>query len=103
MNQSQNHPKPFSAERTKMIVCRVIYFYSVFYVIMKVIGFFQHLSILPHVIIVLPFLMLGIWGYQNDRRKTYSWLYVIIGIVVISTIRYFELDWILKLEQLIGE
>lgn len=90
----QNRPKPFSKERTRQTVGMVVYFYCVFFVIMKVIAVFQGHPALPHFLIAIPFIGLAIWGFKQQRTRSFSWLYSIIGIVLISVLRYYELDLI---------
>lgn len=88
----EDRAKPFSKERIKSTVCRVIYFYSLFFVIMKIIAIFQGADPLPHTLIALPFMIFTYIGYRMSRQKNFSWAYIIVGIVVISAIRYYELD-----------
>lgn len=88
----ENRSKPFSKERTKMIVCRVIYFYSLFYVIMKIIAMFKGYDFISNLMVTLPLVILAVIGFRMEKLKRYSWLYVIVGIIVISTLRYYELD-----------
>lgn len=89
-SQTNNHSKPFSKERTKAIICKIIFFYSLFFVIMKIIAIFKGAVMLPNLLMAIPFLILTAIGFYIDRRNKYSWIYVIIGIIVISTIRYYE-------------
>lgn len=87
-----NKSGPFSKERTKIIVCRIIYFYSLFFVIMKGMAIASGYAFWPNLIVALPFVGFALLGFRLERQKKYSWLYVILGIVVISAIRYYELE-----------
>lgn len=90
----QNRPKPFSKERTRQTVGMVVYFYCVFFVIMKIIAVFQGSPFMTHFLIAIPFIAMAIWGFKQQRIRSFSWLYSIIGIVFISVLRYYEVDLI---------
>lgn len=87
---SNNQPKPFSKKRTKIIVGRIIYFYSIFYVLIRIFSGFQNDTFLPHFLIAIPFIALASIGFTFEKNKNYSWIYVIIGVVLISVIRFYE-------------
>lgn len=105
MSQDQNHlenrPKPFSKERTKHTVGMIVYFYSVFYVIMKIVSMVQEGDYFSKLIISLPFIVLGIIGLRLKTNNAFSWVYSIMGVVVISAIRYYEIDLLTYLQELI--
>lgn len=88
----ENRPAPFSKERTKAIICKIIFFYSLFFVIMKVIAIFKGAVMLPNLLLSIPFLVFAAVGFHIDRNKRYSWLYVILGVLVISATRYYEFE-----------
>lgn len=90
--ETGNHPKPFSKERTKAVVSKIIYLYSLFFVVLKVIVVFKGAAFLPHFLIALPFLIFAIAGIYFERINRYSWVYVVLGLVVVSAVRYYELD-----------
>lgn len=98
-NALENRPKPFSAERTKAIVCKVIYFYSLFFVIMKFMAVMQGAMAVANMIVAVPFMVFAWLGFRMEKRKTYSWIYVVVGVLVISLIRYYELDLLRYLEN----
>ena len=95
----QNRPKPFSKERTKQTIGMIVYFYCVFFVIMKIIAIFQGAVLKPNAIIALPFIGLGIWGFLQRKQQTFSWIYIILGVLIISVLRYYELDLIQYLQN----
>ena len=86
----KNQPKPFSKERTKLIVGRIIYFYSIFYVLIRLFSGFQNDAFPPHFFISLPFIVLAAVGFKFEKNKNYPWIYVGIGLVLISAIRFYE-------------
>jgi len=100
MAQQDNpeRPKPFSKERIKATVSMIIYFYSVFFIIMKIIAIFQGANWKVHGLIAVPFLFFAYFGNKMQRSQKFSWLYVGAGVIVISALRYYELDLAAYLE-----
>lgn len=96
----ENRHKPFSKDRTRYIVGMVIYFYCVFYIIMKVIEIFQGAAALPYLILIIPFAVLAFVGNRLQRHKYFGWSYVIIGVLLISFMRYYELSLVQYLQEL---
>lgn len=86
------NPKPFSKEGFKYTLSRIIFFYSVFYIVIKIVAVGKGEALLPQLILVLPFLLLAGLGYWHEKNKQYKWWYVIVGIIVISAIRFYETD-----------
>ena len=83
-----------------MLLSKIILFYSVFYIVMKVIAvLFENVWVLPNLILALPFLIIAILGGMMLKRNDYYWIYVITGILVISLIRYYEAEWVVDLHQ----
>lgn len=84
----------------KMLLSKIILFYSVFFIVMKVFAvLFENVWVFPNLILALPFLILAILGALMLKRNTYSWIYAIAGILLIGLIRYYEADWVVKLHQ----
>lgn len=84
----------------KVIISKIIVFYSVFYVVMKLIAIlFEDAWALPNLILAIPFLLFALIGGLLMKKETYSWLYVIAGVLVISAIRYYEAQWVVSLHE----
>jgi hypothetical protein len=84
----------------KALICKIILFYSVFYVIMKFIAVaFNEAWLLPNLVLAIPYLIFAAIGMIMLKQKSFSWIYVVAGILVISLVRYYEVDWLLKLRQ----
>lgn len=100
MNNSedlQNRPKPFSKERTRFLIGRIVFFYSIFYVVIRVFSGFQHDRIIPYLILSIPFLGLAGFGLRFEKQKYYPWIYGITGIIIMSLIRFYEEDLIIAI------
>ena len=84
----------------KAIISKIIVFYSVFYVVMKLIAIvFDGAWAIPNLILAIPFLIFAIVGGLLMKKETFSWIYVIVGVVVISAVRYYEAKWVLQLHE----
>jgi len=84
----------------KALISKIILFYSVFYVIMKLIAvIFQNAWPIPNLILAIPYVIFVAVGWVMVRKNIYSWIYVIAGILVISVIRYFETEWMVGIQQ----
>ena len=87
-----------------MLLSKIILFYSVFYIVMKVFAvLFEGVWVLPNIILAIPFLVFAILGGIMIKQNGYSWIYVITGILVISAIRYFEAEWVVNLHQYLNQ
>ncbi len=84
----------------KVIISKIIVFYSVFYVVMKLIAIlFDNAWALPNLILALPFLFFAIIGGLMMKKEIFSWIYVVTGVVVISALRYYEARWVISLHE----
>lgn len=84
----------------KAIISKIILFYSVFFVVMKIIAvLFEDVWPIPNLILAIPFLIFAILGGLMMKRDSYSWIYVIAGVIVISALRYYEAAWMVALHN----
>lgn len=93
-------PTSMQNRNLKALVSKIILFYSIFYVVMKLIAIlFQGAWPIPNLILAIPFVIFAAIGWRMLKQNSYSWIYVIAGIVIISVIRYYEMDWQVDLQQ----
>ncbi len=79
----------------KTLISKIIFFYSIFYIVMKLIAvIFQGARAVPHLILTIPYLVFAPVGVIMLKGNSFSWIYVITGVIVISVIRYFEAEWL---------
>lgn len=84
----------------KGLISKIILFYSFFYVVMKIIAIvFQGAWAIPNLILALPFVVFATIGWVMLKREKYSWIYVIAGILIISVIRYYEMEWVVDIQN----
>ena len=88
-----------TSQRYLVLISKIIFFYSIFYVVMKVLAIFQGAWIIPNIILALPYLIFSIVGGIMVKRNSYHWAYVIAGAIVISVIRYYEQEWMVQLQN----
>ncbi|MCJ7758442.1 MAG: hypothetical protein MUP24_09885 [Gillisia sp.] len=87
-----------------MLLSKIILFYSVFYIVMKVFAvLFENVWVLPNLILAIPFLIFAILGGMMLKRNNYSWIYAIAGILVIGLIRYYEAEWVVNLHEYLNQ
>ena len=91
-----------NSEKYLVLISKIIFFYCVFYVIMKVLAIFQGAWIEPNLILALPYLVFAISGAFMVKTNNYSWLYVIAGVILISAVRYYEKAWLFQLHEYFG-
>lgn len=84
----------------KALISKIILFYSVFYVIMKLIAvIFQGAWPIPNLLFTLPYIVFAVVGWRMMKSENFSWIYNILGVIVISVIRYFEIEWMNAIQQ----
>ncbi len=84
----------------KALISKIILFYSIFYVVMKLIAvLFQNAWPVPHLIFAIPYVIFAAIGWIMLKNNSFSWIYVIAGVLVISMVRYFEMEWIVAIQQ----
>ncbi|MBE7640307.1 MULTISPECIES: hypothetical protein [Salegentibacter] len=84
----------------KALISKIILFYSVFYGAMKIIAvLFNDAWPLPNLIMAIPFVIFAVVGGLMLKRDSYSWIYVAAGVIVISIVRYYEIQWLQQLHQ----
>ena len=80
------------SHRNLIIITKIILFYSIFFILMKAVIIFQGAWIVPNLVLMLPFLILAaIAGFQVKQEK-YSWIFVLVGAVVIILTRIYETE-----------
>ncbi|MDT0643521.1 hypothetical protein RM553_11820 [Zunongwangia sp. F363] len=87
------------SRRNLIIISKVIFFYSIFYIIMKLIAIFQGAWADANLILCLPFAALATWGGFCLKRNKFTWVYAIAGAILIGSIRYFEKDLMIFLHN----
>lgn len=88
-----------TSQRYLVLISKIIFFYSIFYVIMKILAIFQGAWVIPNLILTLPYLIFAIVGGIMVKKDSYHWAYVIAGALVISIIRYYEQEWMAQLHN----
>ena len=88
-----------ASQRYLVLISKIIFFYSIFYVIMKVIAIFGGAWVIPNIILSLPYLVFAVVGGFMVKRNSYHWAYVIAGAILISIVRYYEREWMLQLHE----
>ncbi len=83
---------PFTSEHNRIIFSKIIVIYTGFYVLMKIVVIFKGAWMDSNLLLCIPFVGLGIWGGFLLKRSSTNWWFVIIAVIFISAIRYFEIE-----------
>lgn len=97
--ENTSRARPFSAERTKVVACKIIFFYSIFYIVMKILAVLNNAWLVANLLLCIPFILFGLIGFWMNRNNKYSWTYLILGVLIISAIRFFEKDLLIYFHQ----
>ncbi|GLB48979.1 hypothetical protein [Neptunitalea lumnitzerae] len=81
---------------------RVVVFYCFFYSIVKVYAIIKGSWLLPNLMIILGLLVLGAIGAYLMKIHKYTWIYAGIGVVLISALRYYEVEWVTAMHEFFG-
>lgn len=84
------------------LISKIIFFYSIFYVVMKIIAAVKGHAPAANLILAVPYLIFAVVGGVMVKNNNYHWAYVIAGVIVISAVRYFERDWMISIESYFG-
>ena len=87
------------SHRNLVILTKIILFYSIFYIIMKAVVIFGGAWLVPNLLLMLPFLILGIISGIRVKRENYSWWFVGIGATVIILTRIYETQLAVWIQQ----
>mgnify|MGYP000462190989 CR=1 FL=1 len=87
---TEQKPKPFSSEKNKLIITKIIVIYSAFFLVLKISAIIQGGWVAANLLVALPIVLLGLLGYYFLKTNTTNWLYAIGSIVIISAMRFYE-------------
>lgn len=93
-------PAPFTNPRNKLTIYKITVIYAAFYVLMKVYSIlFKDFWVLPNLIISLPIVIIGLLAWWQLKHEKTNWWFIILSIVVVSVVRYYETEWAFWLNQ----
>lgn len=90
---------PFTSKSNQLMLSKIIVIYALFYIMMKLVAIFQGAWLWANLVLCLPFVILAVWGGISIKRNATNWIYVIIAVLVVSAIRYYEADVMLRLHE----
>lgn len=90
------------SQRNLVIITKIILFYSIFYVGLKLFIIFRGAWVAPNLVLALPFLLLAIVSGIIVSKNKYSWLFAGVGAAAIILTRIYESQWVLWLQQQLG-
>ena len=81
---------------------KIISIYSFFLVLIKSIAILRGAWLVPNVILIIPFIALGVTTAFAWANQKYQWWLGIAGAIIIIVFRYYEVDWTLALQERFG-
>ncbi|MCY2687431.1 hypothetical protein [Salinimicrobium sp. TH3] len=85
--------------RNLVILTKIILIYSIFYIVMKTVIIFGGAWLWPNLLLMLPYLILGIIAAIQVKREAYSWWLMGIGAAVIILTRVYETSFSIWVQQ----
>ncbi|MGX1024315.1 hypothetical protein [Psychroflexus sp. MBR-150] len=93
-------PAPFRNPKNKLIIYKITVIYAAFYILTKLYSIFaENQSVLPILIISLPLAIIGLIAWWQLKQNKTNWWFIALSVIVISAVRYFEVDWVWWLNQ----
>lgn len=99
---TEQKPRPFSADKNKLIITKIIVIYSGFFLLLKLSAIFQGGWVAANLLVALPIVLLGLLGYYFLKTNSTNWVYAIGSILAISAMRYYEQDLTLWIHNLVS-
>lgn len=99
---TEQKPKPFTADKNKLIITKIIVIYSGFFLLLKISAIIQGGWVVANLLVALPVVLLGLLGVYFLKTNTVNWVYAIGSIVAISAMRYYEQDLTIWIHNLIS-
>ena len=90
------------SERNLIIITKIILFYSIFFVGLKIFVISGGGWLVPNLLLALPFALLAILGGIIVKKGTFSWFFVAVGAAVIILMRIYETRLLYWLQQQVG-
>ena len=78
------------SQRNLIIITKIILFYSIFFVGLKLFVIFSGGWPIPNLLLMLPFALLAIISGVMVKKESYSWFFVAIGALIIILMRIYE-------------
>ncbi|WP_340065408.1 hypothetical protein [Ascidiimonas aurantiaca] len=76
--------------RNLVIITKIIFYYCLFYIGVKVYGVFSGMWFLPNIVVILLLAVTGGLAAFFMIKKKYNWPYAIAGILIIVLLRIYE-------------
>jgi cellulose synthase/poly-beta-1,6-N-acetylglucosamine synthase-like glycosyltransferase len=90
------------SHRNLVILTKIILIYSIFFIVMKAVILFGGAWLLPNLLLMFPFVILGTIAGLQVKRENYSWWFVGTGAAVIILTRIYETRIAFWIQQQIG-
>ena len=90
------------SHRNLVILTKIILFYSIFYVAMKLgVVIFGNAWPVPNLLLSLPYVILALISWWQVKQEKFSWIFVFLGAAVIILTRVYETQFSLWVQQMV--
>lgn len=83
----------------RIALFKIIILYCLFYAVVKIIGIWKGMWLIPNLIIILGLVFIGLIGVWLASQKKYPLIYVMAGSLFIVLLRIYETRWVFYLNQ----
>ncbi|WP_424494560.1 hypothetical protein [Salinimicrobium sp. GXAS 041] len=90
------------SERNLIILTKIVLFYSIFFIGLKIFVIFGDGWLVPNLLLALPFLILAILGGISVKKGSFSWFFVAVGAAIIILMRIYETRLLYWLQEQVG-
>lgn len=77
-------------DKNLSIIAKIILFYSIFFVGIKLFIIFQGAWLIPNLVLCIPFIVFAVVSGIMVKNAQYSWLFNVFAIIVIIAVRIYE-------------
>ncbi|MDZ4147616.1 MAG: hypothetical protein U1C58_04965 [Flavobacteriaceae bacterium] len=83
----------------RIALFKIIILYCLFYAVVKIIGIWKGMWLIPNLIIVFGLAIIGVMGIWFVKQNKYPLIYVMAGSLFIVLLRVYETRWVFYLNQ----
>ncbi|MCM5663721.1 SRPBCC family protein [Galbibacter mesophilus] len=86
-------------DRYQITITKIIAYYGLFYAAVKVYAIFQGLWFWPNLLIAVFLGIMAAVGFYIVKKEKYNWYFIVVCIILVSALRYYESQLVPYLQQ----
>ncbi|MEJ4090101.1 hypothetical protein [Galbibacter orientalis] len=88
--------------RTLVTVTKIIAYYCMFYAAVKCYAIINGMWLFPNLIVGIFLAVIAFIGFWIMKTEKYNWYYLVVCVVLLSALRYYEPTLIPYLQEVLG-